>query len=278
MEMENIMMKHRDYLLFFIFFIFAISIFPEVKAEKYTFGAIPQTDQKEVFSTWVPIIEKLEKKTGFKIKIITADGIDKFGEALYKGSIDIAYSNPYNTLLAYNKLGYTPLFASSEKLNGIVVVKKDSPIKDIADLNGKKIAFPSKTAVGASLLVRAELNGLHGINFEEEYVKNHNSVYLNVAKGFADAGGGVGKTFKQQPPEISDNLRVIYETAFIPSHPIIVHPRMGKENIAKIKAALLEIYEEDKSLFAAIPMGNIKDVTIDDYKVMEKLNLEKYAK
>lgn len=249
------------------------------QVQEYIFAAIPQLDQKTTFSTWSPIITKLEEKTGFKIKVVNADGIDKFGEELYKGNFDIVYSNPYQALLAFSLHGYIPILSSSaEKLIGVVVVKKDSPIKDINDLNGKKIAFPSKTALGASLLVRAELNGIHNIKFEEEYVKNHNSVYLNIVKGFADAGGGVEKTLKQQPPEISDNLRVIYETAPVPSHPIIVHPRVGKENTAKIKAALLEIYEEDKSLFAAIPMNFPKDVTIDDYKVMDKLNLEKYAK
>jgi phosphonate transport system substrate-binding protein len=50
--------------------------------------------------------------------------------------------------------GYIPLLRDgSKQLKGILVVLKEGDIDDIQKLDGKKIAFPSPNAFGASFFI-----------------------------------------------------------------------------------------------------------------------------
>jgi ABC-type nitrate/sulfonate/bicarbonate transport system substrate-binding protein len=60
--------------------------------------------------------------------------------------------------------GFLPLVRDGQsQLEGILVVRKDSPVRRIADLSGATVAFPASNAFAASLLPRALLSraGLH---------------------------------------------------------------------------------------------------------------------
>ena len=161
---------------------------------------------------------------------------------LANGDFDFAYMNPYHALVAGRDQGYVPLVRDGGRsLYGILVVRKDSPIQDVKDLDGAEIAFPAPNALGASLLMRAELARGQGISITPKYVKTHSSVYLNVLLGQTAAGGGVMGTFNQQPATIKDQLRTVFVTRDMAPHPLGAHPRVSLSDRAKITKALLAI-------------------------------------
>lgn len=82
------------------------------------------------------------------------------------------------------------LIDGRSKLTGLLVVRSDSPIRSIQDLNDKKVAFPAPNAFAASLLIRAEL-AKNGVHIEPVYLKTHASAYRSVAMGTFIAAGGV---------------------------------------------------------------------------------------
>lgn len=47
-------------------------------AESYTFGVVPQFEQRKLHAIWDPIIEELEKRTGLKFKLLTTLKIQDF--------------------------------------------------------------------------------------------------------------------------------------------------------------------------------------------------------
>ncbi len=163
-------------------------------------------------------------------------------------------------------------------LHGILVVPKDSPIKDLSELNGKVVAFPSPNAIGASMLIRADLERLYHVTVRPLYVKTHSSVYLHVVKGLAAAGGGVEKTLDEQGQEIRDSLRVLYTTREIPSHPIAAHPRVAKVVREKVRRALLDMGRspEGRELLSRIPIKEIIPARSGDYAVMRTWGLDAY--
>ena len=163
-------------------------------------------------------------------------------------------------------------------LRGILVVRKDSPIRKPSELDGKVVAFPSPNALGASLMMRADLERLHHAVVKPLYVKTHSSVYLHVVKGLAEAGGGVEKTLQEQDPLVREALRIIYTTRPMPSHPVAAHPRVPKEDREKVRRALLEFGETDegRELLSKVPIKQIMPTSMDDYKVMLGWGLESY--
>lgn len=241
-------------------------------------GVVPQFEQRRIFEVWTPILDALKEQTGCAFELVGSKSIIEFEKAFKDGVYDLAYMNPYHAVMAKKAQGYEPIVRSGKKkLKGILVVKKDSPVQDVKELNAKEVAFPSPNALGASLLMRAELATKHGSKVVPKYVKTHSSVYLHVAKGLTVAGGGVSRTFNEQPDHIKDKLRILYTTTPVNAHPAVIHPRVSEDMQKKVQEAWLGLAGAKASLFDGIPMKGAIATSYDDYKSLEELGLEDFV-
>jgi phosphonate transport system substrate-binding protein len=163
-------------------------------------------------------------------------------------------------------------------LQGIVVVPKDSPLREVRELAGKTLAVPSPNSFGATLLVRADLLRKHGVRISLLNAKTHSSAYLHVATGLAVAGGGVQKSLQQQPAEVRDALRVLYRTREIPSHPVAAHPRVPAEVRLRVQQALLALAAtpEGAALLARVPITKLVATRMSDFDELAALRLEEF--
>lgn len=245
----------------------------------YSFGVVPQFEQRKLFRIWRPILDELERRTKLTFQLVGSPKIPVFEQKFMTGVYDFAYMNPYHILIAKDKQGYEPLVRDgSRSLKGILVVAKESPYEKPSDLSNKIVAFPAPNALGASLLMRADLTELHGIEVHPKYVQTHSSVYLHVATGLTEAGGGVLRTLRAQDSEIRDRLRVLYKTRPINPHPIAAHPRVPTEHQERVRRAILDmaITSKGKELLSKIPMRQAVRSRIEDYSELREWNLENY--
>jgi phosphonate transport system substrate-binding protein len=247
-------------------------------AEPYTFGVVPQFEQRKLHAIWKPIINELEKRTGLSFKLVTTLKIQDFEKEFVAGRFDFAYINPYHVTKTAKTEGYIPLVADSAPLRGILVVLKTSPITKLTELNGKLVAFPSPNALGASLLMRADLERIFHVSVKPIYVKSHSSVYLHVAQGLAAAGGGVEKTLQEQSQDIRSAVRVIYTTRPMPSHPFTAHPRVPKEHREKVRQALLDMDKTPagRALLSKVPVKHLIATSMADYSKLLDWGLDAY--
>lgn len=246
---------------------------------EYQFGVVPQFEPRQLAAIWVPILDELERRTGLRFVLAGAPRIPEFEGDFQRGRFDFAYMNPYHSLLAGDSQGYLPLVRDGGRsLSGILVVPKASPITSVAELAGERIAFPAPNALGASLLMRAELKEIHGIDVAAHYVKTHSSVYTNVLLGRAAAGGGVMGTLKRQKARVRDGLRVLYTTREMPPHPVTAHPRVPAEHREAVRRALLEMGAEAKgaALLAKVPIKRAVAASVEDYQPLRAWGLEHY--
>lgn len=246
--------------------------------EPYTFGVVPQYDQRQLFAIWKPLLEELQKETGLAFRLVSVPSIPAFEKEFLNGSYDFAYMNPYHVLKAEKSQGYAPLVRDLAPLRGILVVGKESPISKLSELQGREVAFPSPNALGASLLMRAELARLHGVSVVPLYVKSHDSVYLHIVKGLAAAGGGVQKTLEKQEAPIREQLRILYTTRNLPSHPVVAHPRVPSPDVEKVRQAWVALASSEvgRQLLAPIPMPQPVATTMADYAPLRDLGLEDF--
>lgn len=247
-------------------------------AETYSVGVVPQFESRKMFSIWQPIVDELERHSGNRFKLVVPLTVTEFERELEKGSYDFVYANPYHILRLSQKRTYLPLLRDKSPLRGILLVRKDSPIRNLKDLDGKSLAIPSPNAIGASLLIRADLENLHGVRMKMVNVKTHSSVYLNVLNGLTEAGGGVEKTFAEQDAPVRDALRVVYTTREMSSHPVAAHARIDQATREQVRRGLLALAATPagKALLDEVPMKEPVPASIDDYLVMRKWGLESY--
>lgn len=248
-------------------------------SESYTFGVVPQFEARRLHTAWAPLLDALSRRTGHQFKMLGNASIPEFEAAYQRGEFDFIYSNPWHAVIANESQQYEPIVRDgARELTGILVVTEDSGITAVEQLDGEEIAFPSPNALGASLLMRADLARIFGITVTPVYVDTHSSVYLNVILGSTAAGGGVRRTLNEQPENVSSRLRVLYETRPMPPHPISVHPRVPPDVRQQVKEALLQLgaAEDTRQLFADIPMKQPVSTTTEEYKVLESWGLRDF--
>jgi phosphonate transport system substrate-binding protein len=257
--------------------VFGLALLRAAQAQEYTFAVAPQFEQRKLFSTWKPIVDELSKRSGIQLKLVATLTIPQFEQALSKGTYDFVYANPYHIVREVPRQGYIPLVRDAAPLKGILVVRKDDPIKSGMELDGKTLAVPSMNAIGP-LLVRVDLAQQFNAQVVPQDVKTHSSVYLHVANGLVAAGAGVNKTLDEQDDTIRNSLRILYTTREMPSHPVAAHPRVSKDVRDRIQAALLDLAqtEQGRVLLSEVPIRKAIATSIQDYLPMTKWGIERY--
>ena len=251
------------------------------KPAKYTVAVVPQLPAQITHKNWGPLLHKLSNASNLSLELKLYDNFLDFEAAIKQGAPDFVYMNPYHQVMAKKLQGYIPLIRDdSSKLVGIIVVRKDSPITSVKQLDGKSIAFPSPIAFGASLYMRALLSEQESLTFSQQYVSTHTNVYRNVILGLVDAGGGVNKTLNAERPEVINQLRVLYQTPGVASHTFSVHPRVPETVREKIIQIWIKLAQQDsgKQILNAVHFK--KPITANferDYQPLNKLRLDKYV-
>jgi len=248
----------------------------------YSLAIVPQYSPLDVHQAWSPVLEHIRNKWRISIRLVTYDGFAGFISDLKEGKPDLAYMAPYHLVVAKQQQGYIPLLRSNKQaLHGILVVPKNSTIKNIQGLSGTRIAFPSPNAFAASLYLRAHLNA-KGIKYQPAYVKNHSNVYRLVAQhnsteAGVEAGGGVNLSLARQTDEMRKQLRIIYKTPPLVTHPLSSHPRVPLKDRQQITQAIMELNrtETGRKMLEAIQIPMPIITQYNDYRPIEKLRLER---
>ncbi|MCL1477501.1 MAG: phosphate/phosphite/phosphonate ABC transporter substrate-binding protein [Marinobacter sp.] len=115
--------------------------------------------------------------------------------------------------------------AKDHSINGIIVIRRESALDDIQDLEGGDLAFPAPAAFAATLIVQSSLKQ-EGVDFRSHFVSSHDAVYRGVAAGRFVAGGGINRTYDALPERIREQLRVLWVSSGFTPHAIAVHPRV----------------------------------------------------
>lgn len=262
------------------FIMFFWTAFSHADDKVYTIYVVPQISAIAIHEAWLPILNKITESTGIKLELkLTAQSIGLFEESLLKEEPDFAFMNPYHFFMVNQKTkAYIPLVRDSNDLRGILVVKKDSLIKSIEDLDKKSVVFPSPNAFAASLLIRGYLEK-NGVHISPVYVKTHSNVYRNILMGDADAGGGINFTFEREPEDVRSQLQILYTTPPATPHPIAAHKRVPETIREKFISAFISLAKspENAKLFDAIQIPHPIAAGLDDYKNLESLKLDKLA-
>lgn len=244
------------------------------------FGIVPQQAASTLARLWSPVFEQLSQNANFQLRFATARDIPTFEKRLALGEYDVAYMNPYHYTVFHDSVGYQALVKQKDKkIKGIIVVRKDSPIQSLAELDDKKVAFPAPAAFAASVLPRANLK-LEGIEAEIKYVGSHDSVYLAVAQNLVDAGGGVKRTFNTMDKSTSDQLRVLWVTPGYTPHAIAIHPRVPFAIVNELKRRLVALASspEGHEVLNRLRFNSFEPALDSDWDDVRALGLGEFSK
>ncbi len=221
-------------------------------AAELKFGLLPRLTEKEMIEGFTPLAKYLEKELGVKVTLVVPKDFETWTKDAKAGAYDIAYTNPYQYVIVKKAVkDAVPYVIASEpeigkELFGTIIVKKDSPIKSIAELKGKTIAATDAGSAGAYLV---QMLMLQKAKLKKEDVKiifekKRDPVADAVLAGKADAGF-VRDDDVEKLKAGADKFRKLGKSDSIPNWVILTAKKMDPAITAKLKTALTKLKPGD---------------------------------
>src|SRR4030042_5248738 len=218
--------------------------------EHYYFGFCPKYNPRIMYQLYQPFIDYLNENTSYHFEIKLSRVYQETIDQLGKGEAVIISCGPISYIHARESYRVKPILRALSKdgkpiYHGIIVVRQDSPIKNLSDLKGKSFVFGQAWSTAGHILpeyyllkTNIRLKDLKNYSF----LRHHDFVANAVLKGEFDAGAAKDiVAYKYQ----SMGLRFIHLSDPIPPVPIVVRTDAPKELVKAVQSALLKLDPKD---------------------------------
>ena len=214
------------------------------------FSYTPVEDPSVYENVFADFLAHLGKVTGKKIKWFGAESYAAQVEAMRSGRLHIAGVASGPTPFAVNLAGFVPIVAMAKKDDSIgytlqLIVPKDSPIKGIADLKGKRVAHvapSSNSGDTAPRILFKEKGIVPGKDYEILYSGKHDNSIMGVVNKDYDAAPVASSVVERMADRgmfKRDDIRIVYESSPFPRTAFGIAHDLKPELQAKIKQAFL---------------------------------------
>jgi len=197
-------------------------------------------DHAQVVAKYQGLADVMSRAIKQKVSVVFIREFRALEDGMKTGRLDMVLARP-SDYPARGLRDYGYRFVASARPDGqcFIVVPKDSPVKTLADVKGKRIAMPEEAAY-MTKFCRAELRD-RGVNLASEnvqYVREQGAVAFFLVNKFADVGGlasysGVTKKWEQ------DGHRVLHKSVAQPYFPLIASKKVTAAQVDAIQKALL---------------------------------------
>ncbi len=225
------------------------------------FSYTPVEDPAVYENVFADFMAHLGKVTGKRIRWFPAESYAAQVEAMRSGRLHIAGVATGPTPYAVNLAGFVPL-AAMQKADGsvgyklLLITHRDSPIKRVADLKGKRVAHVAPSSNSGDLAPRALFKSMGiepGKDYEVLYSGKHDNSIMGVVNKDYDAApvaSSVVERMQARGMFKPDTLRVVYESAPFPRTAFGVAHNLPPELRTKIRDAFIH-FDFKKSKLAA---------------------------
>ncbi|MFA5081563.1 MAG: PhnD/SsuA/transferrin family substrate-binding protein [Hydrogenophilaceae bacterium] len=243
--------------------------------KEYLFGVHPLHNPERLFASYGPIVDRLNAAIPeARFTLEASRNYDEFDKKLYGRRFDLALPNPYQTINALRH-GYRVFgkMADDDRFRGIILVRRDSPIRAVTDLNGKVVSFPALTALAATMLPQHFLleHGLPFGAYQARYVGSQESSIMNVYLGDSAAGATWPPpwiAFQKDHPAEASQLKVQWQTASLPNNGLVARDDFPPELLAKVAATLFSLQQSEtgRTLLERLPLSRFEPADENTYQ------------
>jgi len=222
--------------------------------EPLTVGLIPSEDSQAMLENSKMVIDSLQQQLGIPIKPFIATDYNGIIEALRSKKLDIAYLGPFSYVLASSVANVEAFAVAETRKTGksayksLIIVRKDSGIKSLAQLKNHTMAFVDPTSTSGHLFPVASLQqqGIDPASYFSRVIfsGSHDASILAVANKKVDAAAvadrildaAIAKGMLKQ-----SDLNIIWSSPDIPESPMVWRKDLDPELKKKIALAFSHI-------------------------------------
>jgi phosphonate transport system substrate-binding protein len=222
------------------------------RRRELSFAVHPLHNPALLHQIYGPLVEYLNATTrGPRFALVASRDYATFNGRLAARDFDFALPNPYQTVRAA-AAGYSIFakVAGDDGFRGLILTRRDSPIRTIADLRGKTISYAAPTAVAGAMLPQYYLHR-HGLPLSATrslYVGSMESALRSLGIGASDAAAvwpGPWQKFRESDPAAASALQVRWETPHLVNNGVVVRDGILPGVTARILAALRRLGDDE---------------------------------
>jgi phosphonate transport system substrate-binding protein len=241
------------------------------------FGVYQSEKATVMYRKLTPVLEALqegsEKTLGrsvdIELKIFRT--YDEAIDSLVAGQIDFVRFGPAPYVLAKRRQAGLDLLAmelegGEKRFQGVICVRKHSPIQTLADLKGKRFAFGDPNSTIGRYLVQAQLvdAGLHASDLASfKYLPRHDAVAQAVDIGDFDAGSLRMAVFQRANEK--DTMRVLLTFENVTS-PWVARAGLDPVVAAALRDSLLSL--KDPAVLKELKVSGFAPTSDDEYQLV----------
>lgn len=238
----------------------------------YVFGVHPLHNPQRLHEVFGPLMTFLSANVdGARFRLEASRNYAVYDEKLYARQFHFALPNPYQTINAVMQ-GYRIFgkMGDDENFRGIILVRKDSGIREVADLRGRAVSYPAPSALAATMLPQYYLHS-HGLDvmhdIDNRYVGSQESSIMNVYLGDVAAGATWPQPWRalsRERPELAEALEVKWETESLPNNGLVVLPEVPAAVVAQVSRLLFTLHQTAEGRALLAPMELTRFEPADD--------------
>lgn len=211
-------------------------------------GILNQQTAAKTAERWNPILKHLTDTTGIPLVFKMGQTVQDTNAMMARGEFDLVFTN-HNFRPEFDNT-YKPLARWSEKpIYGVLAVLADSPVRNLKDLTGRKVVFPSRTAfVGYAVPMAALKNAK--VQIEPVFAAHQEGALAQLKAKQVDAAAVNSRFLTQYAAQSGLAYREVFISEGYADLPISIHPRVPTPTAETLRKALLNMRSDPKAAHA----------------------------
>lgn len=251
-------MNRKFFVIPLVLFIFCLVLSATAGAEQeILIGLIPEENIFTQMDRHRPLAAYLTRKLGKKVRFTI---LSRYGDVLDRfmsRKMDGAFFGVFTGVLALEQLDAEPIahpvsLDGDSRVQSYIFVRKDSKIRDVAGMKGKRIAFVDKATVTGYLYALSYIRqrGVKDVKTyfsDVSFTGSHGSTVYAVLDGRADIGTAKSKIFLKllkKDPGIKEELQIIAKSREFPDATLFLRKDLPSAVRSQIRRILIDMNRE----------------------------------
>lgn len=226
---------------------------PAESTPLYVLAVHPLHNPRKLSENYQPLVDYLSRNLpGVRFRLEASRDYAAFIAKIRSREPEFLLPNPWQTLQAM-KVGYRviAMAGEAEDFKGLIVARRDSPIRNVLDLKGRVVSYPAPTAVAAAILPQWFFYQ-HGLDVNRDlknrYVGSQESSIMNAWLGesaVAATWPPPWRAFQKQHPAEAAELQVIWETPSLINNSVMVRGDVPASVADRVRDLLYALHETE---------------------------------
>lgn len=246
------------------------------EGQQLLIGLIPEQNLFRQMERYEPLARYLSQKTGMQIALKILPHYGNIIDNFVSGKIDGAFFGSFSYTLAHAKFGVQVIARPEDRdgkstYHGLIFVRKDSGIKFIQHMAGKRFAFVDRATTAGYLLPLAYFKQ-HRVDYrsylkEIYYTGTHEDAIYDVLNKKADIGAAKNTVYErlaETDSRIKGELVILERSPDVPENGLAVRQDLDEAVKRKLTEVLLNMQNDAEGRSVLETFGARKFIATSD--------------